>query len=89
MAMDAFDLAERFQTPVFVMSDLDLGMNMWMSESFAYPDKPPDRGKVLDDETSEADRRRRSVRGCRWRRHPVSNDPWERDVSLLLPWLGS
>ncbi len=51
MAMDAFDLAERFQTPVFVMSDLDLGMNMWMSESFAYPDKPPDRGKILDAET--------------------------------------
>ena len=51
MAMDAFDLAERFQTPVFVMSDLDLGMNMWMSEAFAYPDKPLDRGKVLDAET--------------------------------------
>jgi len=43
----AFDLAERFQTPVFVLSDLDLGMNNWMSEPFAYPDKPLDRGKVL------------------------------------------
>ncbi|MEO7001100.1 MAG: 2-oxoacid:acceptor oxidoreductase subunit alpha [Ktedonobacterales bacterium] len=43
----AFDLAERLQTPVFVMSDLDLGMNLWMSEPFAYPDKPFDRGKVL------------------------------------------
>lgn len=43
----AFDLAERFQTPVFVMSDLDLGMNVWMSDPFAYPDKPLDRGKVL------------------------------------------
>jgi 2-oxoglutarate/2-oxoacid ferredoxin oxidoreductase subunit alpha len=40
-------LAERFQTPVFVMSDLDLGMNNWMSEPFAYPEKPLDRGKVL------------------------------------------
>ena len=50
MAMDAFDLAERLQTPVFVMSDLDLGMNMWMSETFAYPDVPIDRGKVLDRE---------------------------------------
>jgi 2-oxoglutarate/2-oxoacid ferredoxin oxidoreductase subunit alpha len=43
----AFDLAERLQTPVFVLSDLDLGMNNWMSEPFVYPDKPIDRGKVL------------------------------------------
>ena len=43
----AFDLAERLQTPVFVLSDLDLGMNLWMTEPFAYPDKPMDRGKVL------------------------------------------
>jgi len=43
----AFDLAERLQTPVFVLSDLDLGMNNWMSEPFDYPDKPLDRGKVL------------------------------------------
>lgn len=47
MAGDAFDLAERFQTPIFVMSDLDLGMNNWMSDPFTYPDKPLDRGKVL------------------------------------------
>jgi 2-oxoglutarate ferredoxin oxidoreductase subunit alpha len=51
MAMDAFDLAERLQTLVFVMSDLDLGMNMWMSYPFEYPEKPLDRGKVLDAET--------------------------------------
>jgi 2-oxoglutarate ferredoxin oxidoreductase subunit alpha len=51
MAIDAFDLAERLQTPVFVMSDLDLGMNIWMSEPFPYPDAPPDRGKVLDQAT--------------------------------------
>jgi 2-oxoglutarate ferredoxin oxidoreductase subunit alpha len=50
MAMEAFDLAERFQTPVFVMMDLDLGMNNWMSEAFTYPDKPIDRGKVLTPE---------------------------------------
>ncbi|HTX77673.1 MAG TPA: 2-oxoacid:acceptor oxidoreductase subunit alpha [Terracidiphilus sp.] len=43
----AFDLAERLQTPVFVMTDLDLGMNNWMSEPFSYPEKPLDRGKVL------------------------------------------
>jgi len=50
MAGDAFDLAERFQTPVFVMSDLDLGMNNWVSEPFAYPEKPIARGKVLTQE---------------------------------------
>jgi len=47
MAIEAFDLAERFQTPVFVMMDLDLGMNTWMSDPFPYPEKPFDRGKVL------------------------------------------
>jgi len=46
----AFDLAERLQTPVFVMSDLDLGMNNWMSDPFEYPEKPIDRGKVLSKE---------------------------------------
>ena len=50
MAIEAFDLAERLQSPVFVMSDLDLGMNMWMSDPFPYPEKPIDRGKVLDRE---------------------------------------
>src|SRR6202795_5190150 len=40
MAQDAFDLAERFQTLVFVMSDLDLGMNNWMADPFKYPEKP-------------------------------------------------
>ncbi|MGB7742628.1 MAG: 2-oxoacid:acceptor oxidoreductase family protein [Terracidiphilus sp.] len=49
----AFDLAERFQTPVFVLTDLDLGMNNWMSDPFAYPDKPLDRGKVLTAEELE------------------------------------
>ena len=53
MAMDAFDLAERLQTTVFVLSDLDLGMNTWMSRPFAYPDKPVDRGKLLDQATLE------------------------------------
>jgi 2-oxoglutarate ferredoxin oxidoreductase subunit alpha len=49
----SLDLAEQFQTPVFVMSDLDLGMNTWMSESFDYPDKPLERGKVLNAEELE------------------------------------
>jgi len=43
----AFDIAERFQTPVFVLSDLDLGMNIWMTAPFEYPERPMDRGKVL------------------------------------------
>jgi 2-oxoglutarate ferredoxin oxidoreductase subunit alpha len=47
MAMSAFDLAERFQTPVFVLSDLDLGMNNWMADPFPYPETPLDRGKVI------------------------------------------
>ena len=51
MAVAAFDLAERLQTPVFVMSDLDLGMNIWMSDPFPYPTEALDRGKVLDQET--------------------------------------
>lgn len=47
MTGQAFDLAERFQTPVFVLSDLDLGMNSWMAEPLTYPETPLDRGKVL------------------------------------------
>jgi 2-oxoglutarate ferredoxin oxidoreductase subunit alpha len=50
MATDAFNLAEQFQTLVFVMSDLDLGMNNWMSEPFQYPTTPIQRGKVLSKE---------------------------------------
>ncbi len=49
----AFDLAERFQTVVFVLSDLDLGMNYWISDPFQYPEKPLDRGKVLSAEDLE------------------------------------
>lgn len=45
----AFDIAERVQTPVFVLSDLDFGMNQWMTEPFRYPDTPMDRGKVMTD----------------------------------------
>jgi 2-oxoglutarate ferredoxin oxidoreductase subunit alpha len=43
----AFDVAERVQTPVFVLSDLDMGMNQWMSKPFEYPDTAMDRGKVI------------------------------------------
>jgi 2-oxoglutarate ferredoxin oxidoreductase subunit alpha len=53
-AQQAFDLADRFQTPVFVLSDLDLGMNLWMTRPFRYPERPFDRGKVLS--TQDLDR---------------------------------
>ncbi len=46
----AFDIAERVQTPVIVLSDLDFGMNQWMTEPFKYPDTPMDRGKILWEE---------------------------------------
>jgi 2-oxoglutarate ferredoxin oxidoreductase subunit alpha len=49
----AFDIAERMQTPVFVLSDLDFGMNQWMTKPFQYPDQPMDRGKVLWEEDLE------------------------------------
>jgi 2-oxoglutarate ferredoxin oxidoreductase subunit alpha len=50
MAQQAFDLTELLQTPVFVMLDLDLGMNNWMSDGFKYPEKPINRGKLLTKE---------------------------------------
>jgi 2-oxoglutarate/2-oxoacid ferredoxin oxidoreductase subunit alpha len=53
MSIAAFDLAEYFQTPVFVMTDLDLGMNNWMADAFPYPEQPIDRGKVLNAEDLE------------------------------------
>jgi 2-oxoglutarate ferredoxin oxidoreductase subunit alpha len=49
----AFDIADRLQTPVIVLSDLDFGMNQWMTKPFEYPDKPMDRGKVLWEEDLE------------------------------------
>ena len=52
-AIEAFDIAERFQTPIFVLSDLDLGMNNWMADPFPYPTKKLDRGKILSAEDLE------------------------------------
>src|SRR5689334_1176223 len=53
MSIEAFDFAEKFQTPVFVLTDLDLGMNNWMSDPFPYPERPIRRGKVLTAEDLE------------------------------------
>jgi 2-oxoglutarate ferredoxin oxidoreductase subunit alpha len=80
MGYAAFDLAERLQTPVFVLSDLDLGMNNWMSDPFDYPATPLDRGKVLTKE--DLDRlgefaRYRDVDGdaIGWRTLPGTDHP--------------
>jgi 2-oxoglutarate/2-oxoacid ferredoxin oxidoreductase subunit alpha len=69
---EALDLAEMFQAPVFVLSDLDLGMNNWMSDPFKYPEKPYRRGKVLSKEKLEE-------LGGKWGRYlDVDDDgiPW-------------
>jgi 2-oxoglutarate/2-oxoacid ferredoxin oxidoreductase subunit alpha len=55
MGADAFDLADRFQTPVFVLLDLDIGMNEWLCEPFQWDDlRRMDRGKVMTAEELEA-----------------------------------
>ena len=76
----AFDLAERLQTLIFVLSDLDLGMNQWMSDQFDYPETPLDRGKVLtadDLNTVESWGRYRDVDGdgIPFRTLPGTNHP--------------
>jgi 2-oxoglutarate ferredoxin oxidoreductase subunit alpha len=53
LTIEALDLAQQFQTPVFVATDLDLGMNLWLSEPFPYPTKPIQRGKMLSAEDLE------------------------------------
>ena len=54
LSLEAFDLAEQLQTPVFVLSDLDIGMNDWMIKDLKWDDKfKPDRGKVLSSEEIE------------------------------------
>ncbi|MGA2085413.1 MAG: 2-oxoacid:acceptor oxidoreductase subunit alpha, partial [Terracidiphilus sp.] len=80
LAYAAFDLAERLQTPVFVLSDLDLGMNNWMSEPFEYPAAPLDRGKVLT--AGDLDRLGKFARyrdvdgdGIGWRTLPGTQHP--------------
>jgi 2-oxoglutarate ferredoxin oxidoreductase subunit alpha len=47
-AVEALDLAQQFQTPIFMATDLDMGMNLWLSDPFEYPEKPINRGKLLD-----------------------------------------
>src|SRR5499427_7242492 len=67
MGAQAFDLAERLQTPVIVMSDLDIGMNEWVTEPFAWSDAHVhDRGKVLSAEQLE---KFKEVKGKDWGRY--------------------
>jgi len=79
LAVAAFDLAERLQTPVFVLSDLDIGMNDWMVDELQWDDDwRPDRGKVLTDEDlagMEVYHRFRDVDGdgIAWRTLPGSD----------------
>lgn len=62
----AFDLAEYLQGPVFVLSDLDLGMNQWMTRPFEYPDRPMNRGKILWEEDVENFEQKHGVRWGRY-----------------------
>ena len=88
MAIAAFDLSERLQTPVFVMSDLDLGMNIWMADPFPYPDGPIDRGKVLDEVGARASRRVGPLQGRGRRRDPVAHAAGHEHAGLLRARIG-
>jgi len=84
MAMDAFDLSERLQTMIYVLSDLDLGMNTWMSQPFTYPEGEIDRGKVLD----EAKLRELQASASQWGRYKdVDGDgiPWRSVPGTGMP----
>ncbi|MBW7883446.1 MAG: 2-oxoacid:acceptor oxidoreductase subunit alpha, partial [Caldilineaceae bacterium] len=67
MAGLALDLAEQLQTPVFVLSDLDIGMNLWISKEFEYPEQPLQRGKVLNAEQLAGFKEQHN--GQRWGRY--------------------
>ena len=69
MAQEAFDLAEQFQTPVFVMSDLDLGMNNWMSDGFKYPGQADQARQGAHGRDAQEARRVGPLQGRRRRRH--------------------
>jgi 2-oxoglutarate ferredoxin oxidoreductase subunit alpha len=79
MAGTALDLAERLQTPIFVLSDLDIGMNLWITKEFEYPEQPLDRGKVLSAQRTGAIQgcaqrpTLGSLSGCGRRRHSLSH----------------
>jgi 2-oxoglutarate ferredoxin oxidoreductase subunit alpha len=61
----ALDIAEKFQTPVIILSDLELGMNEWVSKDFEYPDTEINRGKVIWEEGLEE----LILKGINWGRY--------------------
>ena len=73
MAMEAFDFAEHFQTPVFVMTDLDLGMNNWMADPFPYPAKPIAARQGAERRGSDEAGRLRALQRCGRRRRGLSH----------------
>lgn len=80
MTQQALDLADRLQTPVFLLSDLDLGMNPWLTPAPRYPERPFDRGKVLDAARLQALGRFERYRdtdgdGIPWRTLPGTRHP--------------
>ena len=62
----ALDIAEKLQTPVIILSDLDLGMNIWMADKFKYPDEEMDRGKVLWEKGLDKFKKRKAVEWGRY-----------------------
>ena len=74
LTIEALDLAQQFQTPVFIATDLDLGMNLWLTEPFPYPTKPIERGKVLNAAGSRAPGPVRALQGRRRRRRLLPHD---------------
>ncbi len=90
MAVQAFDLAERLQTPVFVLSDLDIGMNDWMCRELKWDDAyRPDRGKMLSAEELAGSGQVLPLRGPRRRCHPLPHAARrESEGRLLHPRLG-
>ena len=78
MTVEALDLAQQFQTPVFVATDLDLGMNLWLTDPFDYPEKPLQRGKVLDAEDLERLGQFERYKRRRRRRRLLPDDPRHR-----------
>ena len=74
LTIEALDLAQQFQTPVFVATDLDLGMNLWLTEPFPYPTKPIQHGKVLNADELERLGQFRAVQGRRRRRRLLPHD---------------
>ena len=85
MARTAFDLAERLQTPVLVLSDLDIGMNDWMCQEFKWDESyQPDRGKVLTARAAGEDREVLALLRSRRRRHPAAHHPGRASEGRVL-----